>query len=157
MKKSLSVLTLSLAASLGHAGTYQDSTAVIGDLNAAVANAELVLSVDNANQVLQTIQTQEAFGALAASVANAELTLAMADASDAIRIVPDAVMLAELDQVLQANPEQSADMIMSVISERPMLASAVESLSTNAGIDGALVASAIATGLGSAQATAAGQ
>ncbi len=157
MKKSLTLLTLCLAATLGHAETYQNGTAAINELNAAVASAELVLSVDNANQALQQVRTQEAFSALTASVANAQLTIAMADASDAIRAVPDAVILAELDQVLQSNPDQSANMIMSVISERPMLAAAVETLSTDAGVDGALVASAIASGLGSAQATAAGQ
>lgn len=157
MKKSLAVLTLSLTASLTQAATYQDSTATVNELNALVANAELVLSVSNANDVLRDVQTQQALGALTASVASAELTLAMVDASDTIHDIPDSVMLAELDQSLQANPEQSSDMIMSVISERPMLAAAVETLSMDAGVDSNLIAAAIASGLSSAQATAAGQ
>ncbi len=157
MKKTVAIFTLGLVSSFCQADTAKASQDVVNELNSLVASAELLLAVDNANQVIQDIETQAAFDELAASVANAELTLALADASEAINAIPDAVMLADLDQALQSHPEQANDMIMSVISERPLLASAVESVSAEAGVDGALVATAIANGLGAAQATAAGK
>ena len=130
----------------------------INRLTASIAEAELTLSVAYAEDSLRQVQGQEAMNSLLASVANAELSISVADSIDAIDAVSDDQMLAELDAILPgASADTANDMIVAVVSERPMLASAIQESATALGLNDAMVASAIINGLGSTEATAAGQ
>lgn len=130
----------------------------LNQLAASVAEAELVLALAYAEDSIRTVRGQEALNALTASVADAELTIAVADSIAAINGISDSRMLAELDTILQRAPDAEAnDLIMAVVSERPVLASAIQDIATDAGFNEALVATAIMGGLSSAEATAAGK
>jgi hypothetical protein len=130
----------------------------LNQLAASVAEAELLLSIAYADDSIRAVRGQEALNSLTASVADAELTIAVADSIEAINAVSDSQMLAELDDVLQNTPDAAAnDLIVAVVSERPVLASAIQDMATDAGFSEALVATAIMGGLSNAEATAAGK
>ena len=94
---------------------------------------------------------------LAASISGAEVSIALASANEVIEGVSDMQMLAELDSVLDGKDADSAsDLIMAVVSERPMLAAAVQDMAVGAGYNEAMVASSVFGGLGDLPATAAG-
>lgn len=127
-------------------------------LEAGIAEMELTLVLASADEAIKQVRGQEAINQLMASVADAEIGISLAQANEVIQGVSDMQMLAELDSsLLGSSAEQANDLIMAVVSERPMLASMVEGMATGAGLDDALVASAVFSGLASAPATAAGQ
>ena len=67
-------------------------------------------------------------------------------------------MLSELDTVLdKVDQFEANELIMAVVSERPVLAAAVQDMALEAGYSEAMVATAVVEGLGSAEATAAGK
>ena len=127
-------------------------------LAAVLADAELTLAVASATDAIREVRGQEAINMLAASVANAEISISLADAGELIDSISDSQMLAELDDsLINANVGDANDLIMAVVSERPMLASAVQNMALDAGYNEGLVASAVIGGLGGAEATAAGK
>ncbi len=135
-----------------------DAQAAIDHLRGSVANAELSLSIIEADTALREIRGQEALSQLAASVASAELAITLADASEAIGHVSDRQMLAELDTLMTTEPRaERAKLIMAVVKERPMMAAAVQESALEAGFTETQVASIVFGGLSDLPATAAGQ
>ncbi len=127
-------------------------------LTASLAEADLSIALADANEAIRFGEGQEAVNMLAASIAGAEVSIALASANDTINGVTDLQMLAELDSVLDGKDDDSAsDLIMAVVSERPMLAAAVQDMAVGAGYNEAMVASSVFGGLGDLPATAAGQ
>ena len=130
----------------------------INMLTASLADVELSLSIASATDAIQQVKGQEALNMLMASVANAEIIFALTDASMTLASVSDETMLSELNGVLASvDTDEANDLIMAVVSERPMLAAAVQGMALDAGYNEAMVASAVVSGLGSAAATAAGE
>ena len=126
--------------------------------NPQAAISALSQSVSSADDAIRFGQAQGAINALASSVAQAEVSIALADAGETIYAASDEQILAELDYLLGSQPADEANaLIVAVVSERPLLASAVQDMALQAGMDEAMVASSIVTGLGDAPATAAGQ
>lgn len=131
---------------------------VFAQLEAGIADMELTQVLASADEAIKQVRGQEAINQLMASVADAEIGISLAEANEVISGVSDMQMLAELDSSLQGSgAEQANELIMAVVSERPMLAAMVEGMATGAGLDDALVATAVFSGLASAPATAAGQ
>jgi len=127
-------------------------------LEAGIADMELTLVLASADEAINQVRGQEALNQLMASIADAEIGISLAQANEVIQGVSDMQMLAELDSSLKgSDADQANELIMAVVSERPMLASLVEGMATGSGLDEALVASAVFSGLASAPATAAGQ
>lgn len=127
-------------------------------LAASIAQAELSITLADTGDAIRFGQGQDAINLLAASIAGAEVTIALADASETINGVSDLQMLAELDTVLDGNDADGAsELIMAVVAERPLLASAVQDMAVGAGYDEAMVASSVLGGFGDMPATAAGQ
>jgi len=174
-------LIVALPSSVQAATGKLDAQAALGQLNGSVANAEqvildvrtdqafaqlqagiadmeLTLVLASADEAIKQVRGQEALNQLMASVADAEIGISLAQANEVIQGVSDMQMLAELDSSLQGSgADQANELIMAVVSERPMLAAMVEGMATGAGLDDALVASAVFSGLASAPATAAGE
>lgn len=131
-----------------HADSKLDSQAAIDSLSQSIVFAE---------QAITEVRGQEAINLLTASVANAEVTIALANATETINAVSDDQMLAELDTLLDGSDADTANgLIMAVVAERPVLASAIQDMAITAGYDEAMVASSVVNGLGDAAATAAG-
>lgn len=150
-------LTLSLVEADKAIGDVRAQEA-INLLAASLADAELSISLASANDAIRQVRGQEAVNMLMASVANAEVTFALTDAAMALASVSDETMLSELDGILSnVDAEEANNLIMAVVSERPMLAAAVQGMALDAGYNEAMVASAVVSGLGSAAATAAGK
>ncbi len=127
-------------------------------LAASIAEADLSIALADANDAIRFGQGQEAVNMLAASIAGAEVSIALASANESIQGVSDMQMLAELDTVLDGKDADSAsELIMAVVSERPMLAAAVQDMAIGAGYNEAMVASSVFGGLGDLPATAAGK
>ncbi len=127
-------------------------------LAASIAEADLSIALADANDAIRFGQGQEAVNMLAASIAGAEVSIALASANESIQGVSDMQMLAELDTVLDGkDADGAADLIMAVVSERPMLAAAVQDMAIGAGYNEAMVASSVFGGLGDLPATAAGK
>lgn len=130
----------------------------VNQLHAAIAEADLTIALASASEAIRDVQGQEAVNMLAASVANADLNIAFVEAQVAINQVGDDQLLNELSETLaNADDTRANDMIMAVVSERPMLAAAVQDRALGAGINEALVANALTAGFGEAAATAAGK
>jgi len=126
-------------------------------LTAGLAEAELSITLADANEAIRFGQGQDAMNMLTASISGAEVSIALASANEVIEGVSDMQMLAELDTVLDGKDADSAsDLIMAVVSERPMLAAAVQDMAVGAGYNEAMVASSVFGGLGDLPATAAG-
>lgn len=127
-------------------------------LTASIAEADLTIAVAEADFVLRDIEQTQAFGALAASVANADLVIASVELQQAIASVSDDQLISELEASLASADEiEASDMILAVVSERPMLAAAVQDKALAAGLNEAMVANALTAGFGQAAATAAGK
>ena len=134
------------------------SQEAVNMLTASIAEADLTIAIAEANFAIRDVSTQEAFNQLAASVAQADLTIASVEAQVAINAVDDDQLLNELEATLaNANNDVASDMILAVVSERPMLASAVQDRALAIGMDEQLVANALTAGFGEAAATAAGK
>jgi|GEM_PF-1975102 len=150
-------LSIALAEAEYAIGEVQAQEA-INMLAASIAEADLSITLASANDAIRQVQGQEAINSLLASVANAEVSLALVDASMAVASVSDETMLQELDSVLDdVGSDEANALIMAVVSERPMLAAAVQDMALSAGYNEAMVATAVVSGLGSAAATAAGR
>lgn len=151
IKKSLITLGLCMALPIGSA--YADSK-----LSSEEAIMSLQQSIAFAEQAILDANGQQAVNVLAASIANAEVTIALANATETINGVSDNQMLAELDGLLDGSDADTADsLIVAVVSERPVLASAIQDMALAAGYDQAMVANSVVAGLGDAAATAAGK
>jgi len=157
MKKLLMTAALGLALPMAasHAATNNSAQDAINELSSSIAAAELSISLAEANVAIMDGQSMEAVQMLTASLASAEMSISLAGAYDTLSTVSDATMLAELNSVL--GREDADALIMATVAERPMLASAVQGMALEAGMNEAMVANAIIGGLGSAEATAAGQ
>lgn len=176
------VLSLALACSTALADTSkQDPAAAIAALNsslsaaddailavssqeavnlltASIAEADLTIALAEADFAIRDVSRQEAFNQLAAAIANAELSIASVEAQVAINTVSDDQLLNELEATLaNADATHADNMIRAVVSERPMLAAAVQDRALSAGIDEVMVANALTAGFSEAAATAAGK
>ncbi len=126
-------------------------------LSASIADAEVTISLVNATEAIVAVERQEAINTLMASIAGAEVSIALADANELVNSVSDTTMLAELNQLLDSQAGNPEELIMATVSERPMLASAVQAMALSSGLNGDMVASAIVGGLGATEATASGK
>ena len=134
------------------------SQEAINMLTASIAEADLTIAIAEANFAIRDVTTQEAFNQLAAAVVEADLTIAAVEVQVAINSVTDDQLLNELEATLDgADSDLATDMILAVVSERPMLASAIHDRAMSAGLDEALVANALTAGFSEAAATAAGK
>lgn len=183
MKKlTRGLLALALAGSFAHAGetlknadkaaqalsdslTYADeailavsSQEAINLLTASIAEADLTIALAEADFAIRDVTRQEAFNQLAAAVVGAEFAIAAVEAQVAINSVSDDQLLNELDTSLaNADAAHANDMIRAVVSERPMLAAAVQDRALAIGLDEVMVANALTAGFSEAAATAAGE
>lgn len=160
VKSSLLALSVCFALPLtsAQADTRSDAQQVLNTLNGSVASAELALSVAGANDAIREVKAQTAINQLSASVAQADLAIALANANDSIKGIEDSQMLAELNGLLNGmDDQQVSELISAVVSERPVLASDVQTLALNAGFHEDMVATSIISGISEAPATAAGQ
>lgn len=134
------------------------TTEAFKQLAAAAAQADLTIAVAQADATLREISGMEAVSQLAAAAVSADLTLAAIDAQQTINGIGDDQLLGELEATLaHSDAQQASDMIMAVVSERPTLAATVHDRALAAGLDEALVASAVTAGFSEAAATAAGK
>ncbi|UTA47386.1 hypothetical protein L1F30_14630 [Simiduia sp. 21SJ11W-1] len=127
-------------------------------LTASIAEADLTIALAEADFAIRDVTRQEAVNQLAAAVVGAEFAIASVEAQVAINSVSDDQLLNELDATLAgATADDANDMIRAVVSERPMLAAAVQDRALAQGLDEAMVANALTAGFGEAAATAAGE
>ena len=158
--KTLICLGLGLALPLAaHAGVTQPDVRQIGiKTDPQAALSALAHSVSSAEQAISDSRAHAAINALAASLAEAEMSIVLVDASETIYAASDEQILVELDYLLDKQPGTEAnELIMAVVSERPLLAAAVQDIAVQSGMDEAMVAASIMSGLGDAPATASGQ
>lgn len=153
---TIHALDRSIAAA-DHAIRLVQAQEAVNLLSGALANAEMSIALAHANDAIRFGQGQDAINALTSEIAHAEVSIALANASELIDSVPDEQMLNELDATLRAQPDSADAMIAAVVSERPLLAEAVQGRALDAGLDPAMVAFSVVDGLGMAPATAAGK
>ncbi len=134
------------------------SQEAINGLTASIAEADLIIALAEADFAIRDVSRQEAFNQLAAAIVSAEFAIASTEAQVAINAVSDDQLLNELESTLaSADAEHANDMIRAVVSERPMLAAAVQDRALSVGLDEVMVAHALTAGFSEAAATAAGK
>lgn len=147
-------LGLPFATQAANENNAQDA---INDLRGSIAEAELTLSLVEADSAIRQVRAQEAINQLAYGIAEAEVSIALADANELIHSVSDQQMLAELNSLLDSNNPASESLLMAVVGERPALGNDVYQMALSAGYNQDQVAAMMLKGMSDMPATAAGK